>query len=213
MLSSTGWALDPLPLNKSGEPIYVRFHTDYVPVGTPSDLGFKKGDVALVRKIFDANYFGVARPMTSVHFHDGPDPTPELMKELWIEVSRSSERVPRDKVDVISEESALAQAVSEKSSKLNTLRAVRASAERRVAGATKSEEMKQESYPKTLFVGWDEHGNPKTATHMGKGSYFMGWDKDGQPITGRAQDAGGENYFLGFDENGQPITGQQMNRR
>jgi len=109
MMSSTGWASEKLPTDKDGQPVYVRFVADYAPVGCPDELGFKAGDVAMIRKVFDANYFEVARPpqLVSPRYVSSP----EEMKENWIKFAARRHRIRRDKVEIIPEEEAILAAI------------------------------------------------------------------------------------------------------
>lgn len=105
-------ASEQVARDKDGEPIYVRFVSDYVPVGCEDNLGFKEGDVVMVRKLYDAYYFQ-AGPTPSRWAYDNSIPTMEEMKEQWVKSPGRLERVRRDKVEVVSQEEAITFAMAQ----------------------------------------------------------------------------------------------------
>jgi bifunctional DNA-binding transcriptional regulator/antitoxin component of YhaV-PrlF toxin-antitoxin module len=205
MLSSVGWADELSPLKKAGQPTYVRFAADYVPVGCRDELGFKEGDVVMVRKISDANYIYVAKTPSHLWF-DKTIPTPEQIKEEWIKFPGSRERVRRDKVEVVSEEEAITFALSKKIKDVASSNVVDRMLDEQAA---EEESRKQtEFYPETISAGRDESGRRVTGKYRGDGRYFCGRDENGNPIIRRASTRGDGRFYLGRDKNDQPIIGR-----
>jgi hypothetical protein len=66
----------------------------------------------------------------------------------------------------------------------------------------------RKQYPDSLFMGWDENGQPINGKHTGGGNYFMGWDDNGNIRNRQASPTGKGNYFMGWDKNGQVIIGR-----
>jgi hypothetical protein len=212
ILSSTGVAKEPLPLNELGELIYVRFKADYTPVGQNEEGWgrFKKGEVAMVTKIVDANYFAVARPPLDLHSINEFMTIPESLKEFWIEHPKypDPQSVLRSKVDVISESDAMKQAVSLAMSNMAVKRGSAKFQREIAAERAESEARREASYPKSLFMGWNEKGNPVIGKHQGGGNYFAGWDTNGNPRNIRATQNRDGTYFMGWDEHGNPVIGR-----
>jgi hypothetical protein len=215
MLSSTGWAEDDsAPRNKDGDFIYVRFHTDYEGVGMYGGV-FQKGDVARVTKKIDAYYFEASTDLRSKYGRKARWDKVDIVTKEQAYRQREQEYGERRAQERVSERRRMASVILEagvvdKVTQLSELSETELSEVYEFAkqAIEKRAAVRAAQYPKNLFMGWDENGQPITGTHTGGGNYFAGWDKNGQPINRRANSTGQGKYFMGWDENGQPITGQ-----